>query len=185
VYLVERDEAVLTTVLQQLPEAVKLAVQAFVAGLEPLEAGDRDGFELIEDHGCAYHSRRNKDLVPYVDSADMMNLGIRMENMQDADGNEEWKVVLRSMVPFVALQDDPRAWALPEGLELERSWTSVGNPAAGGSDSAIEIAEDAADQGKYVRMHTFWRADTPDPDGPSTLEYVVDVFNAPIPLWEE
>lgn len=183
IYLFERDEANLTAVLERLPEAVNLAVQAFVAGLDPLEVGDRDGFELIADHGCAYHSRRNKDLLPYVDSADMVNLGVRMESQQDSKGNEEWKVVLRSMVPFVTYEDIPRAWALPDGIELERSWTSVGNPAAHGTETALEIAEDAADEGKYVRMHTFWRTDTPDPDGRATLEYVVDVFNAPMPVW--
>ncbi len=184
-FLFERDEAGLTPVLKRLPEAVNLAVRAFVAGLDPLEVGDRDGFELITDHGCAYHSRRNKDLLPYVHSADMVNLGVRMESLQDSEGREEWKVMLRSMVPFVTYQDTPRAWALPEGIELERSWTSVDNPAAHGIDSALEIAEDAADEGKYVRMHTFWRADTPDPDGPATLECVVDVFNAPMPVWVE
>lgn len=47
----------------------------------------------------------------------------------------------------------------------------------------VGLASDASQQGCWVRVHTVLRGDGPDEfDGTSTSEFVVDVFDAAIPL---
>jgi hypothetical protein len=102
-----------------------------------------------------------------------------MENERSHSGEPWWKVGLRSAVPVTPADAEPRAWALPEGLKLEQTWSTVDNPLWGAA-SAIEVADDADDEGKYTRLHSFWRPDDPDSSG-MMMEYVVDIFDSPTP----
>lgn len=181
IFLHERDDQALDTVLERLPEAVRLSVKAFTSGIAPLELGDRDDLALIEDWGCSYHFGLSEELIEYLESADTVGLGVRMENLKGSDGDTQWKVTLRSAVPLAPYDAEPRAWGIPSGHTLDQTWSSI-DRLSSGTGSAVAIAGAASDEGKYVRVHTFWRPDGPDENGTMTLEYVVDIFDAPIPV---
>ncbi|MEU9796692.1 hypothetical protein AB0E27_40160 [Streptomyces sparsogenes] len=128
-------------------------------------------------------SDTDDEIEEYLEGAYTIGLGIRMSNERKRDGGVGWVIQLLSDEVSVPASAEPRAWAVPAGAKLLRTWTS--KQRAGGAGpvrGALQVAEDATAQGLWLRIHTLLhsRYDV-DFEGSGTSEFVVDVFDAPIP----
>jgi hypothetical protein len=123
------------------------------------------------------------DLEEYLDGAYMIGLGIRMSNERSSDGDVGWVLQLLSDEVSVPASAEPRTWALPAGAQLLRTWTSE-QPLAGLGPvrGALDVAAAASAEGRWVRVHSLLHSDLDvEFEGNGTSEFVVDVFDAPIP----
>ncbi|MFJ8431973.1 hypothetical protein ACIQ9P_11820 [Kitasatospora sp. NPDC094019] len=186
-FLSDRDNAALQTVLDRAPSPVRMAVQQFLKDKCAPEAGTFTTYGPIDIvRHAVYFSRIDEELEDYLEGAYMIGLGIRMSNERGTDGDVGWVIQLLSDEVSVPASDEPRTWALPTEVKLLNTWTSK-QPLAGLGPvrSALKAAAGASAEGHWVRIHTLLHSDRDeDFEGSGTSEFVVDVFDAPIPLQE-
>ncbi|MFE2846759.1 hypothetical protein ACFXKS_25005 [Streptomyces scopuliridis] len=183
-FLADRDDAVLQAVLDRVPGPVAMAAQQYLKENCASERGAFTGYGPIDVvREAVYFSRIDDELKEYLDGAYMIGLGIRMSNERSSDGDIAWVVQLRSDEVSVPASAEPRTWALPAEPQLLRTWTSE-QPLAGIGPvrSALDVAEAASAEGRWVRVHTLLHSNLDvDFEGNGASEFVVDVFDAPIP----
>lgn len=180
-FLRARDEAALGAVLQPLPDAVQLAVHQFLRERSARDAGNSVSSWSSSDVRLAYFGDSPDELEEYLSAAYLIGLGMKISNEIDEEGDLGWAIQLFTEEDFVPASAELRAWALPPNIEVRATWTSEeanGDPIG----TAVAVACEAADQGKWVRLHTLERGsgETID-DGTTTSEVVVDIFEAQIP----
>jgi hypothetical protein len=116
-----------------------------------------------------------------------MGLGIRAWNEIDKNQDIWWAVELRTAPGFAEENQEPRSWVLPPAASLKYTWSTCIAPTKGNPTlAALEIAENASTEGRQVRMHVVEHDEGTGPSSTGTIstEWVVDVFNAPVPLSE-
>jgi hypothetical protein len=184
-FLADRDDATLQKVLDRVPGPVAMAARQYLKENCAWEAGaftELGPVEIVRE--AVYFSQADDELSDYLEGAYAIGLGIRMWNERGSGGGVEWVVQLRSDEVSVPASSEPRTWSLPSRVKLLRTWTSeqplVGlGPVRG----ALGVAEAESAEGRQVRIHTLLRSDRDvDFEGNGTSEFVVDVFDAPIPL---
>ncbi|MBO7937469.1 hypothetical protein ABZX99_30520 [Streptomyces antibioticus] len=186
-HLFDQKDPTLGSVLDRAPNPVRMAVRQYLQGMPTLELGTFTPYGPVGIvREAVYFGRIDDELEEYLDGAYMIGLGIRMSNERQADGGVGWVVQLRDDEVSVPASAEPRTWALPTDLKLLSNWTSE-QPLGGRGPvrSALEVAEAASREGRWVRIHTLLHSDRDeDYEGNGTSEFVVDVFDAPIPLSE-
>ncbi|MEU5088162.1 hypothetical protein [Streptomyces sp. NPDC021356] len=184
-FLADRDDTALEVVLNRVPMPVRMATQQYLKEKCPPMLGEFTGFGPIDVVRPAVYFRDIDDeLEEYLEGAYMIGLGIRMSNEQDSEGDVEWVVQLLSDEVSVPASAEPRTWELPAEAKLLQTWTSKRRTGpVGPVGGALNVAEEASAQGRWVRIHTLLHSDRDvDFEGNGTSEFVVDVFDAPIPL---
>lgn len=180
VFLVNRDEADLDEVLDELPGAVQAAVRDFLNARCPTPPPGTFGENgFISEVRLSYFSDKD-ELKEHLEAAWLIGLGVRMSNEIGLRGRVSWRLQLLEDEVLVPAGADPRTWALPTGVPLLSTWTSKlakGNPL----DRAFEQATEASAAGHWVRLHTFDQGDGPDTYEASRSLVRVDVFDCPIP----
>ncbi|MFJ6523560.1 hypothetical protein ACIQJ4_35535 [Streptomyces filamentosus] len=184
-FLYDRDGRALGKVLARVPKAVRMAAQQYLRDKCPAVLGaftECGPVEAVRE--AVYFGRIDDEIEDYLEGAYTIGLGIRMSNERKHEGGVGWVVQLLSEEVSVPASAEPRTWAVPAGVKLLRTWTSeqLAN-GTGPVRGALQVAEDAADRGQWVRIHTLLhsRYDI-DFEGSGTSEFVVDAFDAPIPL---
>lgn len=132
-----------------------------------------------------YFSDGSREIAEFLDAALMIGMGVRVSNEVDSDGVIDWRFELRSEEAFVPASAEPRSWLLPEGLRSISTWTSRESTGGDPVRAALRIAQEAARQGRYVRIHTFACGASDDLDDTLTSEIAVDVLDAPAPLAQD
>jgi hypothetical protein len=187
--LFERREDELNSVLERLPAPVRTAIRRFLH-----DVGEPDPHAYTESGPISVVRQicflgddgdDSEELVEFLQAACVIGLGVRVANEVDGDGDIGWNFELRSEEAFVPASAEPRSWPLPPGLWPIRTWTSRERTGGHPARAAFAIAQEASRQGRYARIHTFARGISDDSDGTLTLEFAVDVFDAPIPLSED
>ncbi|MGW4464732.1 hypothetical protein [Micromonospora sp. NPDC004704] len=181
IYLADRAEKPLHVVLDRLPDAVRIAVQNFVRERCVFELGAFTNYGPVDNIRLSYFDGADDQFIQYLEAAYTVGLGIRATNELSGTGNVGWEVELRSDEVFVPGSAEPRTWPLPDGIPVLRTWTSQESPGES-VVKAVTIAMTASDDGRYVRLHTLIRGggETEMTNG-ATSEFVVDIFDAPIP----
>lgn len=181
-YLAARDEAPLRMVLDRLPDAVRIAVQNFVRDRCPFELNAFTSYGPVDSIRTCYFSRPDDEFVDYLDAAYTIGLGLRVTNELTDTGNVDWEVEVLNDEVFVPVSAEPRTWPLPNGVPVRRTWTSRDSAGGNPTIDAVTVAKQASDDGHWVRLHTLMRGDgDTETSGGATSEFVVDVFDAPIP----
>ncbi|MFE3144070.1 hypothetical protein [Streptomyces scopuliridis] len=186
-FLADRDDAVLLAVLDRVPAPVDMAARQYLKENCVSELGEFTGYGPVDVvREAVYFGGIDDDLEEYLDGAYMIGLGVRMSNERRSDGDVWWVLQLLSDEVSVPASAEPRTWALPVGARLLRTWTSE-EPLAGVGPvrGALDVAAAASAEGCWVRVHSLLRGDLDvEFEGNGTSEFVVDVFDAPIPLAE-
>ncbi|MFG2723076.1 hypothetical protein ACGFW5_32970 [Streptomyces sp. NPDC048416] len=184
-FLYDRDESALGKVLDRVPKPVRLAAEQFLKDKCPPVVGAYTEYGPVEVvREAVYFGGIDDEIEEYLEGAYAIGLGIRMSNERKRHGGVGWVIQLLSDEVSVPASAEPRTWAVPAGAKLARTWTSKQRASGVGPvRGALQVAEEAADQGRWVRIHTLLhsRYDV-DFEGSGTSECVVDVFDAPIPL---
>ncbi|MFJ4438473.1 hypothetical protein [Streptomyces sp. NPDC088923] len=183
-FLAERDETSLGAVLDGVPQPVRLAVRRYLAENCTPIPGMFTGYGPVEVvRPAVYFSEVDDELEEYLESAYMIGLGIRMSNERRSEGGTGWIVQLLSDEISVPPGAELRTWPLPVDAKLMETWSS--NRPTGGIGpvrSALDVAEEASDKARWVRIHTLLRRERDSEfEGSATSEFVVDIFDAPIP----
>ncbi|MEU1621740.1 hypothetical protein ABZ479_31140 [Streptomyces sp. NPDC005722] len=184
-FLADRDETALGVVLDRVPKPVRMAAQQYLKDKCAPVLGAFTGFGPIEVVRPAVYFRGIDDeLEEYLEGAYTIGLGIRMSNERGSGGVVEWVIQLLSDEVSVPASAEPRTWALPAEAKPLKTWTSKRLAGAiGPVRSALNVAENASAEGRWVRIHTLLHSDRDvDFEGNGSSEFVVDVFDAPIPL---
>lgn len=187
-FMANRQDGTLEKVLTKLPDAVTMAVRNFVRDQCPFDLGAYAGYgfnDIVRSHvifGPLDGLRLIQEFHDYLESAYMIGLGIRFSNAIDDHDRVTWHVELRAEEVFVPSSGQPRTWQLPEGAPVLETWSSARRLESGPAEDAVEFALKASDEGRWVRVHTFMHGSGETELGTSTSEWVVDVFDAPIPL---
>ncbi|MFC9943995.1 hypothetical protein [Streptomyces pratensis] len=183
-FLYDRDDRALSEVLDRVPRAVRMAVQQYLNDkYAPMMGAFTECGPVEVVREAVYFGRIDEELEEYLEGAYTIGLGIRMSNERQRDGGARWVIRLLNDEVSVPASAEPRTWAVPEGAKLARTWTSVQRAGGAGSvRGALRVAADATDQGRWVRLHTLLhsRYDI-DFEGSGTSEFIVDVFDSPIP----
>ncbi|MFF9580308.1 hypothetical protein ACF1BA_34365 [Streptomyces rubiginosohelvolus] len=184
-FLYDRDDSALGEVLDRVPKAVRMAVQQYLKDkCAPVMGAFTECGPVEVVREAVFFGQIDEELEEYLEGAYMIGLGIRMSNERQRDGGVGWVIRLLNDEVSVPAGAELRTWAIPEGAKLERTWTSKQqDSSAGPVRGALQVAADATDQDRWVRIHTLLhsRYDV-DFEGSGTSESVVDVFDAPIPL---
>ncbi|MFF8401740.1 hypothetical protein ACF06P_08915 [Streptomyces sp. NPDC015684] len=184
-FLYDRDEKALGKVLDRVPKAVRMAAQQYLRDkCAPVMGAFTECGPVEAVREAVYFGRIDDEIEDYLEGAYTIGLGIRMSNERKSDGGVGWVIQLLSEEVSVPASAEPRTWAVPAGTKLVKTWTSEQlTGGAGPVRSALQVAEEATAQGRWVRIHTLLhsRYDV-DFEGSGTSEFVVDVFDAPIPL---
>ncbi|MFE2719138.1 hypothetical protein ACFXKI_46420 [Streptomyces mirabilis] len=158
--------------LQYLRDKCKPALGAYTAW---------GPIEVVRE--AVYFGGIDNEIEEYLEGAYAIGLGIRMSNERKRDGGVWWVIQLLSDEVSVRASAEPRTWALPAGAKLLETWTSKQPGSAGPVRGALQVAADATAQGRWVRIHTLLHSHYDvDFEGSGTSEFIVDVFDAPIPL---
>lgn len=187
-FLADRDDAALREVLDCFPGPVRMAARRYLEDKCAPEVGAFNGYGPIDVvREAVYFRRVDDELEEYLDGAYLIGLGIRLSNERGSDGDVGWVLQLRSDEVSVPASAEPRSWELPADTPLLKTWTSR-QPLAGLGPvrGALEAAEAASAEGRWVRVHTVLHSDRDVAfEGSGTSEFVVDVLDAPIPpgLW--
>jgi hypothetical protein len=184
-FLYDRDEVALNSLLEVFPKPVRMAVQQYVKNkCAPVMGAFNECGPIDVVRGAVYFSGGSDDLEEYLDGAYMIGLGVRVSNQRSEDGDVGWVLQLLSDEVSVPASAEPRAWELPSDVKLLQTWTSAQLlEVRGPVSSALSVAEAASSQGQWVRIHTLLHSDLDvDFEGSGSSEFVVDIFDAPIPL---
>ncbi|MFJ2851225.1 MULTISPECIES: hypothetical protein [Streptomyces] len=182
-YLYDRDDRALGEVLDRVPRAVRMAVQQYLKDkCAPVMGAFTDCGPVEVVREAVFFGGIDEELEEYLEGAYTIGLGIRMSNERQRDGIR-WVIQLLDDEVSVPASATPRTWALPEGAKLARTWTSKQRDnGAGPVRGALQVAADATDQGRWVRVHTLLHSHYDvDFEGSGTSEFVVDVFDSPVP----
>ncbi|MFJ2847755.1 hypothetical protein GTY20_39550 [Streptomyces sp. SID4946] len=183
-FLYDRDEKALGKVLDRVPKAVRMAAQQYLRDkCAPVMGAFTECGPVEAVREAVYFGRIDGEIEDYLEGAYTIGLGIRMSNERKSDGGVGWVIQLLSEEVSVPASAEPRTWAVPTGAKLVKTWTSEQlTGGAGPVRGALQVAEEATAQGRWVRIHTLLhsRYDV-DFEGSGTSEFVVDVFDAPIP----
>lgn len=180
-FLATRDGNALGTVLEQVPDPVRIAINRFLANRCAAELGAFNVYGRLEVVREAYFSAVDEEIEQYVGGAYMIGLGIRMTNERRADGRVGWGIQVRSDEVMLPASAELRGWALPDGVKMARIWTGA-EAETNVVREALAVAESAGKSGQWARVHTVYQSDDEDLEGPGDSTFVVDVFDAPIPL---
>ncbi|MER7847384.1 hypothetical protein ABTZ03_25945 [Kitasatospora sp. NPDC096077] len=183
-YLADRDDVALQAVLDGLPKAVQMATRRYLKDECPPEMGAFTSFGPIEIvREAVYFSRIDDELEDYLEGAYAIGLGIRMSNERGCDGDVGWVVQLRNDEVLVPASAEPRSWELPTGVDPLNTWTSKEpHPGLRLVQAVLDVAGSSSAEGRWVRVHTLLHSHRDvDYEGSGTSEFVVDVFDAPIP----
>ncbi|MFC1442365.1 hypothetical protein ABUW04_29340 [Streptacidiphilus sp. N1-10] len=186
-FLADHDSNSLAEVLEQVPNAVRMAARQYLSNVPQPEVGALTEFGPVEVvRSAVYFSSNDEELEEYIQGAYMIGLGIRMQNERGVDGSVGWMLQLLSDEVTVPASSEPRTWSLPAEVKLLETWTSLRlTTGLGPVRSALGVAGTASDQGRMVRIHTLLHSDRDiDYEGSGTSEFVVDIFEAEIPLEE-
>lgn len=186
-YLADRDDDPLQETLDRVPKAVCMASRQYLNNAAQPELGAFTGFGPIEVvRSAVYFTEIDEELEEYLQGAYTIGLGIRMRNELRSDGVVEWVVQLLNDEVSVAASAEPRTWALPPELKLLATWTSLHlTTGIGPVRSALNVANAASTKGQMVRVHTLLHSHRDiDFEGSGTSEFVVDVFDAAVPIQE-
>ncbi|WP_143658457.1 Maf-like protein [Embleya scabrispora] len=183
-FLADRDDTALQAMLDRVPKPVCMAARQYLKDKCAPKVGaftECGPIDIVRT--AVYFSRLDDEIEDYLDGAYMIGLGIRMSNERDSDGDIGWVIQLRSDEVTVPANAEPRTWALPTEVKLLETWTSK-QPLddLGPVRGALKVAGAASAEGRRVRVHTLLHSDRDvDFEGNGTSEFVVDVFDAPIP----
>ena len=182
-YLTDRDEVSVGSVLARLPGAVRVAVSHFLATRCASEQGlvTPSALEVVRE---AFFGPVDDELARYIGAAYTLGLGIRMTNLRDQDGEVAWSIQLRKEEVMLPASAETRAWALPEGVRLLRTWTDA-EAEQNVVFEALAVADAAAKSGRWARLHTVFQSDSDNLEGPGSSAFVVDAFDALVPPDEE
>ncbi|WP_228924557.1 MULTISPECIES: hypothetical protein [Streptomyces] len=184
-FLYDRDDNALGKVLDRVPKAVCMAAQQYLKDkCAPVMGAFTECGPVEVVREAVFFGGIDEELEEYVEGAYTIGLGIRMSNERHRDGGVRWVIRLLNDEVSVPASAEPRTWAVPAGAKLAQTWTSKQKTGgAGPVRGALQVAAEATDQGRWVRIHTLLhsRYDV-DFEGSGTSEFVVDVFDAPIPL---
>lgn len=184
-FLYDRDDSALGNVLDRVPKAVRMAAQQYLQDkCAPVMGAFTECGPVETVRKAVYYGRIDDEIEDYLEGAYTIGLGIRMSNERKPDGGVGWVIQLLSEEVSVPASAEPRTWAIPVGAKLLRTWTSK-QPTGGTGPvrGALQVAEDATAQGQWVRIHTLLHSHYDvNFEGSGTSEFVVDVFDAPIPL---
>ncbi|MFI6281835.1 hypothetical protein [Streptomyces sp. NPDC050988] len=184
-FLYDHDDSALEKVLDQVPKPVRMAVQQYLKDkCEPVMGAFTECGPVEVVRETVFFGGIDAELEEYLECAYTIGLGIRMSNERQHDGLVGWVIRLLNDEVSVPASAEPRTWAVPAGAKLARTWTSKQRAGdAGPVRNALQAAADATAMGRWVRIHTLLhsRYDI-DFEGSGTSEFVVDVFDAPIPL---
>ncbi|CAM5626385.1 hypothetical protein [Streptomyces hirsutus] len=187
-FLYDRDDRVLGEVLDRVPKAVRMAAQQYLKDkCAPIMGAFTECGPVEVVREAVFFGQIDEELEEYLECAYTIGLGIRMSNERQCEGGVRWVIRLLNDEVSVPASAEPRTWAIPAGAKLARTWTSKQKAdSAGPVRGALQVAADATDQGRWVRIHTLLhsRYDV-DFEGSGTSEFVVDVFDAPIPLKQQ
>lgn len=180
-FLATRNEAELAAVLDALPNPVRMAVNQFLAGRCAPQPGAFNLYGPLEVVREAYFGGVDDEFEEYVSGAYMIGLGIRITNEQREDGRVSWTIQLLSDEVMLPASAELRGWALPEAVKVARTW--IGAEAERNVvHEALALADAAGRTGQWVRVHTVYQSDDEDLESSGGSTFVVDVFDAPIPL---
>ncbi|MFJ5228166.1 hypothetical protein [Streptomyces sp. NPDC088400] len=184
-FLADRDESALGKVLDRIPKPVRMATQQYLKDKCPPMLGAFTGYGPVEVvRETVVFGGIDEELEEYLEGAYTIGLGIRMSNERGRNGGVGWVIRLLSDEVSAPASGELRTWAVPAGAKLLHTWTSKQRASGAGPIlGALQVAADATDQGRWVRIHTLphSRYDV-DFEGSGTSEFVVDVFDTPIPL---
>lgn len=170
--------------LDQLPEPVKLSVTAFFQSHTSTEPGDITSFGApVYFIRLAYISDE-EELEYQMSAAYDLGIGARIHNTTNDADTTVWVLELRTDPGFAPLGQAARSWPLPADARLLHTWTSehAGNdPTA----AAMAVARQANGEGHLTRLHIVERATDGGPHPRESLEWVVDVFDTPVPTEED
>ena len=179
-FLIERDEKSLDAVLSRFPNAVQMAVRAFLSEWCQPQLGMMSIFGAVEPLR-SIHVDNDHEFREFVDAAYLLGLGVEAWNEISSDGDAWWAVQFSTAEPFVRASEGGRAWLPPENARLASTWTSRDHKKGNIIDHAVQIAQAATSRGKWAYLHTFEKSDDERTDGHTVSEIVVDVFDASIP----
>lgn len=183
-FLYERKEGELNAILAEAPDAVSMAVRRFIRDHCSHDLGEFSEYGPIDTITQFVFTGLDAEFEEVFDAATTIGLGTRLENYLAKDGVPHWWLTLRSDQAYVPIGNELRTWTLPEAVRVASTWTSVG--AQGSQTDALHLAVKASDEGRRVRVHSLWRVTHGTPArGGATTEFVVDVFDAPIPVRDE
>jgi hypothetical protein len=183
-FLYDREEAALDSLLEVFPKPVRMAVRQYVKNkCAPIMGAFNECGPIEVVRGAVYFSAGSDALEEYLDAAQMIGLGVRISNQRSEDGDVGWDLQLLSDEVSVPASAEPRTWELPSDVKLLQTWTSAQLlQGQGPVSSALSVAEAASSQGHRVRIHTLLHSDLDvDFEGSGSSEFVVDIFDAPIP----
>ncbi|MFE1519613.1 hypothetical protein ACFW9I_22785 [[Kitasatospora] papulosa] len=184
-YLYDREDSALANVLDQVPRAVRMAVRQYLKDrCAPVMGAFTECGPVEVVREAVFYGGIDDELEEYLEGAYTIGLGVRMSNERQRDGGVRWVIGLLNDEVSVPASAEPRTWAVPEGTKLARTWTSKQRASgAGPVAGALRVAADATDQDRWVRVHTLLQSHYDvDFEGSGTSEFVVDVFDSPIPL---
>jgi hypothetical protein len=184
-FLYDRDESALEKVLDRVPKAVRMAAQQYLRDKCPPVMGaftEYGPVEVVRD--AVYFGGIDDDIAEYLEGAYTIGLGIRMWNERKHHGGVGWVIQLLSDEVSVPANAELRTWSVPAGVKLLRTWTSKQQlGSVGPVRGALQVAEEATTQGRWVRIHTLLHSRyAVDFQGSGASEFVVDVLDVPIPL---
>jgi preprotein translocase subunit Sss1 len=184
-FLYDRDDRALEKVLDRAPKPVRMAAQQYLRDkCEPVMGAFTECGPVEVVREAVFFGGIDPELEEYLECAYTIGLGIRMSNERRHDGGVGWVIRLLNDEVSVPASSEPRTWGVPAGAKLARTWTSMRQAGdAGPVRGALQVAADATATGRWVRIHTLLhsRYDI-DFEGSGTSEFIVDVFDAPIPL---
>lgn len=166
--------------LEALPEAVAAGVRQFLPSDHAPELGSRMSTGALNRSLSRVFVEDEPDdpdrgqVGAFLQSAWMIPVAIRVDNMRQDNGDLWWRVHTFEAVPFIEDgEQEPRSWTLPNDVPLNRTLTSED------LDEAFDQVVRAADEGKWVRIHL--SDHDPEDEGFSDLVWLVDIFDAPPP----
>jgi hypothetical protein len=184
-YLFDQKDPALGAALDRAPNPVRMAVRQYLQGMPAPELGAFTPYGPVSIvRNAVFFGGIDDELEEYLEGAYTIGLGIRMSNERRADGRVVWVLQLRDEEVSVPASAQTRSWELPADTKLLNTWTSKQRLGGlGPVRSALKVAGVACEEGRWVRVHTLLHSDRDeDYEGSGTSEFVVDVFDTPIPF---
>jgi hypothetical protein len=183
-FLATRDESELGSVLEAVPNPVRMAVNQFLKDRCVPQPGAFNLYGPLEVVREVYFLSADDEFEEYVSGAYMIGLGIRITNEQREGGRVGWVIQLLSDEVMLPASAELRGWALPDGVKVLRTWTGA-EAERDVVREALAVAAEAGANGQWARVHTVYQSDDEDLESSGGSTFVVDVFDAPIPLDED
>lgn len=148
--LATRNETELATVLEAVPNPVRMAVNQFLKDRCAPQPGAFNLYGPLEVVREAYFLAMDDEFEEYVSGVYMIGLGIRITNEQGEDGRVSWAIQLLSDDVMLPASAELRGWALPEAVKVARTWTSA-EAEHNVVREALALADAAGRNGQWVQ----------------------------------